>query len=140
LAAVHPARTGRISLVVLLGGTLLVGCGSSPSSDLSASAATVLQKDAAALAAAATSGNGSAVQAAVATLRADVGAQRAHNGLSAARAARVLAAAAKVAADVPAPVPTPVVTPVTPKSEAPAPGKAKKRKHYQQDQGGNNQD
>lgn len=135
-AAVHPTRTGRISLGVLLSGVLLVGCGASPSTDLSASAATVLQKDAAALAAAARAGNGSAVRAAVAQLRTDVAAQRAHDGLSAARAARVLAAAAQIAADVPVPVPAvkPAVTPTA------TPEQPKKRKHKTQNEGGNNQD
>lgn len=123
----------RRALALLVGTVLLSGCGGgSPHSDLSAAAATLLQKDTAALAVAARAGNGSAVQAALATLRRDVTAQRAQDGLSAARAERVLAAAGQVALDVPvsartaAPVPAATLTPT---STSTGPGKGRHRKH-----------
>lgn len=123
----------RRALALLVGTVLLSGCGGgSPHSDLSAAAATLLQKDTAALAVAARAGNGSAVQAALATLRRDVTAQRAQDGLSAARAERVLAAAGQVALDVPVPArtaaPVPAAT-LTPTSTSTGPGKGRHRKH-----------
>jgi hypothetical protein len=87
---------------------LVAGCGSG--TDLSASAEALLKKDAAAVAAAARSGDGAAVQAAVAKLKADLAAQVDSGGVSAQRADRVLAAAARVASDVPAPKVTPTPT------------------------------
>ncbi|MCW2599211.1 MAG: hypothetical protein JWM02_1040 [Frankiales bacterium] len=127
----------RRTFVLLLGAGLLAGCGGSPSTDLSTSAASALQKDTASLAAAARSGNGAAVQAAVVALRAEVAAQRTRNGLSSARAQRVLAAADRVAADVPVPTPTPTVSP-TPTPVTPSrPERGKRHKHSD---GGGNQD
>ncbi len=123
------------ALALVLGAAVLAGCGSTPPprSDLSAGAAALLQKDTAAMTAAARAGDGSAVQTALATLRRDVAAQRASGGLSAARADRVLAAAAQVAADVPAPVPSPTLSPTPP-----ADGNGKgKDKHPKGDNGGN---
>ena len=127
--AVPPVRW---ALALLVGAVLLSGCGGgggSAHSDLSAAAATLLQKDTAALAVAARAGNGSAVQAALATLRRDVTAQRAQDGLSAARAAQVLAAAAQVAVDVPLPSPSasPRASVSTPVSTA-RPGRGKHHK------------
>lgn len=117
----------RVLAAALCAGAVLSGCGG-PGSGLSASAATVLQKDAAALAAAARAHDGVRVQAALAVLRRDVAAQRAKQALSAERADRVLGAAVLVAADVPAPVVTakPEVTTPPP---APAPAPARKKKH-----------
>lgn len=122
-------------LCAVLLGTALSGCGGS-SSDLTSSAATVLQRDAAALKAAALAHDGARVQAALAVLRRDVAAQRAEQGLSADRADRVLAAAALVAGDVPppAPVTTPSPVPVaTTKAPAPAPAPKKHRHHDHED-------
>ena len=102
-------------LALVLGAVVLTACGSAPArSDLSAAAASLLQKDTATMTAAARAGDGSAVQAALVTLRRDVAAQRTSGGLSAARADRVLAAAAQVAADVPAPVASPAPAPTPP--------------------------
>lgn len=89
---------------------LLAGCGGAAPADLSSSAAAVLQRDADAIARAARSGNGTAVQAALAVLRRDVAAQQKSGDVSAARAQRVLAAGAVLATDVPVPKPAPVVT------------------------------
>lgn len=133
----------RTALLPSLGlvGLALAGCaGSSARSDLSASAASVLQRDAAVLAAAARAHDGLRVQAAVAALRRDVEAQRARQGLSAERADRVLSAAALVAADVPPPAPTPAPTPVPvattrPPAPAPAPAPAPKKRHHDKHEG-----
>ena len=113
--------------VAVLGSALLAGCGNGTSSDLSGAAASLLQRDADALATAARLGDGTAVQAALATLRRDVAAQQAGGGLSAARAQRVLAAGTAVATDVPAPKPTVSARPVATKTPAPAPARRKKR-------------
>ncbi|BEP14114.1 hypothetical protein acdb102_24250 [Acidothermaceae bacterium B102] len=85
---------------VMLGAT---ACGATPS--LSATAAPVLQKDAAALSTAARAGDRTAIAAALAALRADVAHQRAAGHLSAARSIQILAAGDRVAADAPAPSP-----------------------------------
>lgn len=84
------------------------GCGSTES--LSASAAGVLQKDAATLAAAARAGDRTKADLALATLRGDVAEQRAAGQLSAARAGEILDAATRVAADAPMTSPTPAPT------------------------------
>lgn len=117
---------------------LLAGCGAQ-SRDLSADAASLLQKDVAAMRSAARAGDGTALQAAYAQLRQDVLAGRSAGSVSPTRAAQVLTAAAAVAADVPAPAPkpTPTVSPaaVKPvvKAPAPAPRKHHREKHEKHD-------
>jgi hypothetical protein len=108
---------------IALGFVLLTAaCGSTVS--LSATAAPVLQKDAAALAVAARAGDQARFLSALALLRSDVSRERAGGQLSAARANRILDASIRVAADVtPAPAtatpttattPTPTATATTP--------------------------
>lgn len=123
-----------VLMAVLLGGAL-AGCGSSTPStkDLSPAAASVLQKDSAALATAARSGNRTGVLAALAVLKRDVAAQQSTHGLSVDRATRVLSAAAMVAGDVPAPAQT--VAPVVSVSSPPATAKHGKGKSQSEDHG-----
>lgn len=111
---------------------VLTGCGGSSSSDLSAAAESILQRDADTLASAARARDGVAVQAALVALRRDVAAQQQSGGVSAARAQLVLAAAATLARDVPPPAPrpspTPSPTPESDKDEEPS-ERGKGRKH-----------
>lgn len=90
--------TVRALAVAGLAGVALAACGSQ--SDLSAAAGQVLQRDAAAVAAAARTGNAGLVNAALTRLRTDVAQRRAAGQLSAARATRILDAGARVALDV----------------------------------------
>ncbi len=122
----------RVLLAVALVGAL-AGCGSSTPSakDLSPAAASLLQKDAAALAAAARSGNRTGALAALAVLKRDVAAQQSTHGLSADRATRVLSAAVVVVGDLPAPT----VAPAVPVSAPPASGKHGKGEHKSEDNG-----
>lgn len=99
-------RTRRALVAVAAGGLLVAGCGRNE--DLSAAAASVLQRDVAAVAAAARAGEPVALNAALARLRTDVAQRRSAGQLSAARATRILDAAARVALDVTA------VRPATP--------------------------
>lgn len=115
-------------LGVVLSAGLLVGCGGS-SAGLSKSAEAVLQRDAAALASAALSGDGAAVSSALARLRSDLEAQQRSGDVSVARAERVLTAAMAVVEDVSAPVqptvgPTPAPTVTSaPVVRSPAPSR-----------------
>lgn len=101
-------RTRR-ALVAVAVGLVVAGCGRNE--DLSAPAAPVLQRDVAAVAAAARAGEPVALNAALARLRTDVAQRRSAGQLSAARATRILDAAARVALD---------VTAVRPASPAPS--------------------
>ena len=121
-----------VLLAVFLVGAV-AGCGSSTPSakDLSPAAASLLQKDAAALAAAARSGDRTGALAALAVLKRDVAAQQNTQGLSAERATRVLSAAAVVVGDLPAPAQT--VAPTAPVSAPPASGGHGKGEHKSED-------
>lgn len=112
----------RRPIGLLVGMLLLAGCGGSHPA-LSSSAASVLQKDADALAAAARSGNRAALKAAYDALQADLARQRSSGGVTAARADSVLAAAQRVLADgqAAAPVVTPSPVATTARPAAPAP-------------------
>ena len=116
-------RQGRLSgtgigVGVLVWGAVLIGlvsCGGDHS-DLSDAAARVLQHDVDGITAAATAGDAGRVQLALRQLRGDVARQQQHGGLSAARAARILAAGTRVGFDVsrrPSPGPTRPATPPT---------------------------
>ncbi|GAC1441881.1 MAG: hypothetical protein NVSMB55_10890 [Mycobacteriales bacterium] len=94
---------------VLIGALALAGCGSG--TDLSSSAAAGLQRDTAAVSAAARAGDAARTSTALASLRADVGRGRAAGELSPARAGRILDAAARVALDVVATHPAPPARP-----------------------------
>ncbi|GAC1445760.1 MAG: hypothetical protein NVSMB55_28410 [Mycobacteriales bacterium] len=100
----------------------VVGCGSG--ADLSAPAAAVLQRDTAAVAAAARVGDLPRTSAALTRLRADVAQRRAHGEMSPERARRLLDAAARVALDVvaahPSPPPSPAPAPASPAQPATA--------------------
>lgn len=126
--ATPPRRVRHAVLMSVLVVGALTGCGrSTPNAkDLTPAAALVLQRDAAALATAARSGNRTGVLAALAVLRRDVAAQQTAHGLSADRATLVLSAAAVVANDVP--VPTRTATPAVPVSTPPAPARHGKDK------------
>ena len=119
-----------VLLAVFLVGAL-AGCGSATPSakDLSPAAASLLQKDAAALAAAARSGDRTGALAALDVLKRDVAAQQSTQGLSAERATRVLSAAAVVVGDLPAPTVAPTVSVSAP----PANGKHGKGEHKSED-------
>ena len=121
-------RHGRLSgtgigVGVLVWGAVLIGlvsCGGGHT-DLSDTAARVLQHDVDVVTAAATAGDVGRVQRALQQLRGDVAQQQHHGGLSAARAARILAAGTRVGFDVSGP-PSPGLTrPATPPT-APAAG------------------
>lgn len=100
---------------VLLG---LVACGDGHS-DLTDAATRVLQHDVDGVTAAATAGDVGRVQQALQQLRRDVARQQHDGGLSAARAARILAASTRVGSDVSRP-PSPGPTPTAPPPTAPA--------------------
>lgn len=113
------SRALAAGAAVVAGLLFVTGCGGP--SQLSDSAAAILQKDAGALSSAARAGNAAAVTAALAALRRDVDVQRTAGGLTGARADSILAAAGRVAADqvVPA-APRPSAT-TAPVAAAPRP-------------------
>lgn len=92
--------------------SVLTGCGSDE--DLSAAAERVLQADVKAVETAARAGNRAGLQSALARLRTHVEEQQAKGEVSQERAARILAAGARVALDVGLPRPAPVATPSRP--------------------------
>jgi hypothetical protein len=136
---VRRAVLAAAALVALTG----AACGSQP--ELGAAAAQVLQQDVADVRAAAKSGDQPRTAAALGKLRGDVAAQGAAGHLSAARAARILDAGARVALDVsaggsagvPTTVPVaPVISPAaSPTAPAPVP-KAPEHKPKGQGDGG----
>lgn len=101
-------RSARVLLAVAATGSA-AACGSSQASDLSVTAAHVLEGDVAAVTVAATARDPAHLATAMTRLRADVLAQQRSGGLTPARAARILAAGARVAQDVGSP-PLPEVT------------------------------
>lgn len=98
--------------VAVLAAVVLVACGAQERSDISPQAAEVLAADVEAVTAAARAGDAAALQEALKTLRGHVDGQQESGDLSSARAARILAAGARVALDVGAPAPQVVVSTV----------------------------
>lgn len=118
----------------LVAAFVVTGCGEQEQPEISPQAAQVLAADVDAVTAAARAGDATALQEALKTLRAHVDAQQESGDLSSDRAARILAAGARVALDVGAPAPEVVVSPVP--VPAPAGGSQDKGKGREKDEDG----